>query len=277
MNIDADYVSSGYISLKPGVGSSLANALRQFKAFWASLLVVTVVYDIFQYLPSFFSYLTFPRNYPQIPESGTSILHENFWLYIVGIVAFVAIFVAIYAVLSYGYALATLKAARGEKPSVKDLFRPFRRFFTVLFSGILWGLILFVGFIFLIIPGIFFACRLVFVPYLVVDRKVGVFDAISGSWETTEGHFWKIFLLGLISYLITIIITIVTFLIMGGFDSVMFYPANATDMLVSQLGYAVIGIPLGLYLALAWGSLYHAIQLKRTETQQVEVEATSSP
>jgi len=143
----------------------------------------------------------------------------------------------------------------------------------------LFGLIVGFGFILLIIPGIFFLCRLAFVPYLVVDHKTGAFGAIKGSWKMTKGHFWRIFLLGLTFYMVGLVIIavfIILSLIFGGGVNFLFYGDIANGW-IYQIVNAVIGIPVGIYLMLIWGSLYHAIRLQRGETLQDNPEAASSP
>lgn len=47
---------------------------------------------------------------------------------------------------------------------------------------IIWGLIL------LIIPGIYFAMRLSFWQYYLIDQKMGVMDSIRASWKVTKWH-----------------------------------------------------------------------------------------
>ena len=51
----------------------------------------------------------------------------------------------------------------------------------------------------MIIPGIIFACKLAFTPYLVVDRKMEVIEAVKESWRMTDGHAWTVFLIGLLA------------------------------------------------------------------------------
>ena len=84
MSSDASYDSPAYISLKPGYVSSLANAARQFKAFWASLLLVAVVYSAIIYLMQLPIYLPMfsPDYTSHIPRSSTSPVPENFWWFV---------------------------------------------------------------------------------------------------------------------------------------------------------------------------------------------------
>jgi uncharacterized membrane protein len=56
----------------------------------------------------------------------------------------------------------------------------------------------------LIIPGIIVACRLAFVPYLVMDKDLEPMKAVEKSWQMTRGHGWKIFWMAILSFFIGI-------------------------------------------------------------------------
>jgi len=92
------------------------------------------------------------------------------------------------------------------------------------------------GLILLIVPGIIFACKLAFVPYLVVDRKLGATDAISTSWRLTNGHAMEVFLIGLLA--VPIVIAGLICLIVGVIISAMWI-----EMAMASLYYAVSELP----------------------------------
>jgi len=117
---------------------------------------------------------------------------------------FLGVLGAVYSILiispvDYGVSFSHLKAARGDKLEIRNMFEAFNNYWNAVLAGLLVGIIVFIGFILLIVPGIIFACKLAFTPYLVVDRKMEVIEAIKGSWEMTNGHAWKVFLIGLLA------------------------------------------------------------------------------
>jgi hypothetical protein len=57
---------------------------------------------------------------------------------------------------------------------------------------ILYGLLCSLGFLFFIIPGIYFLVTYGFYHQVIVDKEVGVFEAFSKSAEITHGAKWKI-------------------------------------------------------------------------------------
>ena len=106
--------------------------------------------------------------------------------------------------VDYGVAFAHLKAARADKLIIKDMFEAFRNYWNAVLANLLVGVIVFIGLVIFIIPGIIFACKLAFTPYLVVDQKMGVIEAVKESWRMTNGYAWKVFLIGLLSIPISI-------------------------------------------------------------------------
>jgi hypothetical protein len=56
----------------------------------------------------------------------------------------------------------------------------------------------------LIVPGIIIACRLAFVSYIIMDKKLDPIEAVELSWKLTKGHGWQVFLMGFVSFFIAI-------------------------------------------------------------------------
>jgi uncharacterized membrane protein len=113
------------------------------------------------------------------------------------LVFLVTIFVLLFEwPLEYGISYVHLKAARKEKVAVKDMFAVFNNYWNSVFANLLVTFIIGFGFMLLIIPGIIFACKLCFVPYLVVDKQMDAVEAVKESWRMTSGYSFTIFLTG---------------------------------------------------------------------------------
>ncbi|HYL61747.1 MAG TPA: glycerophosphoryl diester phosphodiesterase membrane domain-containing protein [Candidatus Methylomirabilis sp.] len=77
------------------------------------------------------------------------------------------------------------------------------RILVVLATILLVGLATFVGLIFLIIPGIYLACRLALaIPAVIVEQESPT-TAMERSWQLTDGHVWEMFLLLLLVWVIS--------------------------------------------------------------------------
>jgi uncharacterized membrane protein len=109
------------------------------------------------------------------------------------------------APVSYGCSWVFLKAVRDEAFRVTDMFFAFQQIGQVILANILVAVIVVLGMVMLVVPGIIFACKLAFVPYLVMDEKMSATDAVKKSWEMTKGYSWTIFRMGVVSFFVIIL------------------------------------------------------------------------
>jgi uncharacterized membrane protein len=109
------------------------------------------------------------------------------------------IFVAAYSllvlpVISFGAYHIYLKYMRDERADIREIVAGFKtNYLNIVLANLLWYAIVGIGFILLIVPGIVFACRLAFVPYLVMDKGMDPAAAVEKSWTMTRGHGFRIF------------------------------------------------------------------------------------
>jgi uncharacterized membrane protein len=194
------------VALKPGVISSYGNGWKQLWKHFLELFLIFIIYIIIGGVGGFICNLLF--------------FLQPFFTVLVNFP------------LSYGVSYAYLRAARGDEVEIHDMFAAFQNYWNAVFSFLLVGVIVFIGFILLIVPGIIFACKLAFTPYLVVDKKMGGIEAIKESWRMTGGHAGEVFLIGLLG--IPIFIAGLICLGVGAIISVMWI-----SMALSSLYYAV--------------------------------------
>ena len=91
--------------------------------------------------------------------------------------------------LSASVTLMTINYMRGKMISTNDLivinFNTFLNYFLV---TIVSGILILIALLFLIVPGIYVATRLIFAQYLVVDKNLSFDEAIKTSWKMSEGN-----------------------------------------------------------------------------------------
>ncbi|MCR5821283.1 MAG: hypothetical protein K6F94_10145 [Bacteroidaceae bacterium] len=109
--------------------------------------------------------------------------------------------------LYLGYVMARMlrSAIETGKPyeNMVDAFKIDLNHFAIYFAvDVCFGLIVGFGLCLCLIPGIFFAVRWLFAPYIAATEKVGFVEAFSRSWQATKGNFWMLFLLGIVSIFI---------------------------------------------------------------------------
>ena len=123
---------------------------------------------------------------------------------IIGIIA-LAYSLLIVPIFKYGGDLMFVHAARNMKPEFETLIKGFKEnYLHIVLAHLLTVALIMLGIVFCIVPGIIIACRLVFVSYLVMDKKLDPIVAVEESWKLTKGYSWTIFGMGLASFFIHI-------------------------------------------------------------------------
>jgi len=178
--------------------------------------------------------------------AGEDFLYNNVTLFILPVLVYGLL---VLAPLGWGVYYAFLKAVRGEKVEIKDMFAFTGNYINVILAYILMSFIIGIGLFILIIPGIIFACKLAFVPFLVIDKKMEAVEALKTSWRMTEGYAMNIFLIGVLAIFITI----------GG-------------LIVFIVG--VIIAAMWIYSAIA--SIYYAVDTKINPVGDVQTESEVS-
>jgi uncharacterized membrane protein len=110
--------------------------------------------------------------------------------------------------------------AAQDNPDTVDLSalwhpQPFWKF---LGASILFAIVIAIGFVLLIVPGIIFALMFMFTTFVVIDRELGPIEAMKESHRITYGHKWSLLgftlllvlinLLGAIALLVGLLVTI---------------------------------------------------------------------
>ncbi|MEX0987129.1 MAG: glycerophosphoryl diester phosphodiesterase membrane domain-containing protein [Bacteroidales bacterium] len=182
--------------LSPYAGDAYSVSWNIMWKSFIGLFVVTILYAIISGPTAMFQWETDKFEWFLLPVVFFGI---GFGLFIAG-------------PIGYSTQWVFLKAVRGESFEIRDMFEVFQRnYWNAVAANLVVGLIIGIGIIMLIVPGIIFACRLAFVPYLVIDREMEVTEALTRSWEMTKGHGWQIFLMGILAFFIAILGLIVLF------------------------------------------------------------------
>lgn len=81
-----------------------------------------------------------------------------------------------------------LDVARGLKPQFNQLFSGGRHLLSAILAGIVCFVLTAIGFVLLIIPGIFISLSLWTCMFFIVDRNVGISEAIELAWQHAAGN-----------------------------------------------------------------------------------------
>ena len=89
--------------------------------------------------------------------------------------------------------LEFLSGKKYEISKLTGLIPEWKRMWTYFSARLIVGLMVVVGLILLIVPGVYFALRYMFVPLLLVDKKMGISEALEKSSKMTEGKLMTLF------------------------------------------------------------------------------------
>lgn len=132
-------------------------------------------------------------------------------------ILFSLISIAISGPMALGYYGVMLRFVRDEPVRVGNLFDGFQNFGQAIGVYLLTALLIFIGILVFIIPGIILSLGLWPALMLVYDGREGVVDVLKEAWDMTNGHKTTLFLLfvvtgifvlaGLIAFVIGIVVT----------------------------------------------------------------------
>jgi hypothetical protein len=137
-------------------------------------------------------------------------------------------------VFQYGGKMIFVQAVRKIKPDFEYLIKGFmENYLSIILANLLVFALVVLGIFALIIPGIIIGCRLAFVSYIIMDKKLDPIEAVEMSWRLTRGHGWRIFFMGIIS--IFIIIFGLIMLIVGIFPAIIWISSSFASLYESVL------------------------------------------
>ena len=202
------------VNFEPGTGRALAYGWHRMKANALHLFLATVIIVVVE-----------------IPMQGNSMEFGGDPLQAFYALLFFAYALLFHPIIDYGADLIFLQGTRGDEVQIKRIFDGFQNYVNIILASLLvFGLVI-IGLFVFIVPGIYVACRLAFVSYLVMDEGLDPVAAVEASWRLSKGHALKIFLLGLLCTLLFIGGLIL--LLVGIFPAIMWAKSSFAAMYLS--------------------------------------------
>jgi hypothetical protein len=190
------------------LGEILSAAFNIYKANTSKLvLVIALVVVPLSLVGALFFGVVFAPERIEVGSTGSGVVVDyagRSWganLLVASIGALIAIIIS--AILQAAILRAAAQATIGDPVDVEASYRyGFKRLGSVILLSLLVGLIVAVGFILLIVPGIIFLVFLsASIPVLIVENRRGT-EAMSRSWNLVKGHFWHALVVILVAALI---------------------------------------------------------------------------
>jgi len=137
------------------------------------------------------------ENVGPLVTAALAILAVNviFWLLgrgaLAGLMSLIGWFVSV--LISMGLIRIALKIVDGQPVETADLFQRVDLALPYIIASFLVGVMVAIGFVFLIIPGVYLAITFGFYPYNIVDKEHGIMESIEQSAAITKAQKWDLF------------------------------------------------------------------------------------
>jgi membrane-anchored glycerophosphoryl diester phosphodiesterase (GDPDase) len=100
-------------------------------------------------------------------------------------------------------AILSVRAARHQTVRFSEVWEIFKtKWWKIIIAEILLFVIVGVGLLALIIPGLYLLARLAFWPIIVIDQDISVAEALNKSWEITKNHAWVVLVTAFFGFLL---------------------------------------------------------------------------
>lgn len=108
----------------------------------------------------------------------------EFWSFITSMISLI---------LNLGLVNYVLKFVRGKTPKIEDIFKVIKKHWKVsIIVSLLTSIIISIGSILLVVPGIIASLGLTLCNYIIIDNeKLCPKEVLMKSWEMMDGHKWE--------------------------------------------------------------------------------------
>ncbi|MHB1420509.1 MAG: hypothetical protein ACYCX4_13155 [Bacillota bacterium] len=210
------------------------------KNFWLFLGLSVIIYA-----------LAYPLN--MVVES------DSWWLILISIL----LYFVLTTIVGIGMLRISLRLVDGQHVSFRDFSCSLPVFFRYIITSLLSAIIILLGMVLLIIPGIYFGIKYSFSLYFVIDRGLRPVAALKESSRITRGVKWRIFALGLLIGAIIIGITLLNIPLSG---LVAFF-GGETMLTIVQVVIGIITGLISLMAMLAYAFVYRKLLSEESPIQ----------
>ena len=107
--------------------------------------------------------------------------------------------------LGVGLGLLGIRRAAGRETPVSTLWEPYSQAIPLIVMFILMAVLVVAGFFLLVLPGIYLSIAYSFAPYLIVEKNMGVWQALETSRKAITQYWWRYFGLMIVALVLIII------------------------------------------------------------------------
>jgi uncharacterized membrane protein len=111
------------------------------------------------------------------------------------LIIIISVFVGV--IIQIGVTEMLLKLSKGQSAKLLDMIGDYTLAVTFFVGGIVYGLIVLVGLLLFIVPGVVWAIKYSQWRFLVIEKRMGVFESLRESGKITQGSKMDLFVFGL--------------------------------------------------------------------------------
>lgn len=230
---------------------------RSFGAYFANFVPFTVL-ALILYLPSLLYGLA----------SMEDALSGDPAAYSAGDVVFMIISFVLTYILIGALVYGTVQHLGGQRPTLGSIIsRGLATVVPVIVIALLLSIVIGIGFVLLIVPGIFLiVVYSVVVPAAVVERP-GIIGSFKRSWELTKGYRWPV--LGIL--LVLVVILFILSFVVGAVGGVVAFSTNDFTLLI-VINYIVSALS-GALMSVAVAVTYHDLRVAKEGVSTTQIAA----
>src|SRR6059036_4106571 len=160
--------------------------------------------------------------------------------------------IVIQVVMFAGLAIVTWKQGKNGSTVFADFFPDWKTTAQLVWCTVVGLLLIVIGLAFLVLPGIYLLVAYTFSYLLIVDRRLGIWQALEGSRRVVNKHWWSVFGLTLVMLLLIGVGGIIGAGVLGvpiGYGLSSVFPEVNLD----ELPFAVPGMGLTVNLGVVIG------------------------
>jgi hypothetical protein len=116
-----------------------------------------------------------------------------------------ALFTALAYIAWGGSLIMFMRHFHGAHIVFDDMFTIDSRWIYFAFLGVIKGILIILGFLCFIIPGVYLSIRWIFAEFLVLDKGMRPLEALRASSTMTEGIRWKLFFFMVVAMLLIVV------------------------------------------------------------------------
>jgi uncharacterized membrane protein len=169
------------------IGETFSKGWQVFKEKWAYVYLVGIVTLIASTVPSMVISGLIPES-----QSGLMLLFQflNFvWS----------------SIVAMGNIYILIRVVRGEPTEIADLIKPAKHVGQYIWATIRYSIMVMLGLLLFIFPGLYWGMKYMYVPYLIADKGMKSGDAFKLSGQMTQGVKLKLVLFSIVTVLFNLV------------------------------------------------------------------------